>query len=421
MNNPLTTGCNMGAPPCKLAQTGLVVCSDVPPVGNERLTLLPTSFQSNSTPRAAEFFAGIGLVRMAFDQEGIRVVFANDIAPIKHRLYATNFDASDYVVADIRALHGADVPDIEIAHASFPCTDVSLAGNRAGLYGTESGTVWEFLRLLKEMDGRRPMAILMENVGGLSSSRGGDDLEAAIGRLNDLGYWCDLFVIDARRFLAQSRPRVFVVGSLNELRLASDWQPTELRPSWIGRFVDRYPHLRMQALPLALPVQVAPTLEDIVEQLSSNDERWWDHERLAHFIVSLSPLQAARLQLLKQSKRLVWRTAYRRTRDGRPVWEIRRDPISGCLRTARGGSSKQALVEAGAGEARVRWMTPREYARLQGAPNFQLDGVSENQALFALGDAVCVPVVAWIARQYLTPLVLGALRNETRQLAAATY
>ena len=48
-------------------------------------------------------------------------------------------------------------------------------------------------------------------------------------------------------------------------------------------------------------------------------------------------------------------------------------------------------------------MTPREYARLQGAPDFQLGCVTPNQALFGLGDAVCVPVVNWIAEHYLTP------------------
>jgi DNA (cytosine-5)-methyltransferase 1 len=89
------------------------------------------------------------------------------------------------------------------------------------------------------------------------------------------------------------------------------------------------------------------------------------------------------------------------------VWEIRADELSGCLRTARGGSSKQAVVEAGRGNVRVRWMTATEYARLQGAPDFKLDGVRESAALFGFGDAVCVPAVAWIAKMYLRPLLEG--------------
>ena len=91
------------------------------------------------TLKAAEFFAGIGLVRLALEQEGFEVVFANDIEPGKRDLYAANFGSEDFVLGDIRDIKGADVPDIELATASFPCTDLSLAGHRAGLDGKESG------------------------------------------------------------------------------------------------------------------------------------------------------------------------------------------------------------------------------------------------------------------------------------------
>ena len=91
------------------------------------------------------------------------------------------------------------------------------------------------------------------------------------------------------------------------------------------------------------------------------------------------------------------------------MWEIRTDAISGCLRTSRGGSSRQAVVGAGNGQVRVRWMTAREYALLQGAPNLQWGDASEAQAKFALGDAVCVPAVAWLAEHYLVPTLSGRL------------
>ena len=103
-----------------------------------------------------------------------------------------------------------------------------------------------------------------------------------------------------------------------------------------------------------------------------------------------------------------WATAYRRTRDRCATWEVRPDCLAGCLRTARGGSSKQALVEAGRGELRVRWLTVREYACLQGAPDFKVpDDLPRNQGLFGFGDAVCVPAVRWLAEDYLRPLLLG--------------
>ncbi len=98
-------------------------------------------------PRVAEFFAGIGLVRMAIEEHGLDVVWANDIERDKLSLYAKNFDARDFVLGDIRDIRGVDVPDVDLATASFPCTDLSLAGNRVGLRGEQSGLFWEFSRV----------------------------------------------------------------------------------------------------------------------------------------------------------------------------------------------------------------------------------------------------------------------------------
>jgi DNA (cytosine-5)-methyltransferase 1 len=82
---------------------------------------------------------------------------------------------------------------------------------------------------------------------------------------------------------------------------------------------------------------------------------------------------------------------------------VRFDGLAGCLRTPRGGSAKQVVIVIERGEVRMRWMTPREYARLQGASDYVLP---ENiiQGLFGFGDAVCVPVIEWIDRNMLTPV-----------------
>lgn len=359
-------------------------------------------------PRAAEFFAGIGLVRRALEDVGFSVVFANDIEAAKRDMYAANFDASHFVCGDVRDVRGDDVPDIDLATASFPCTDLSLAGNRAGLAGTQSSMFWEFARILGEMRHRRPGVVLLENVPSFATSHGGADLRAALTKLNCLGYSCDLFVLDARRFVPQSRPRLFVVAAM-EPSDDQDWNG-ELRPPWIADFARRHPELRLHARRLHVPPMALRSLADIVERVRHDDPRWWEAARLTRFTGSLSPIQAQRLVGLRSSRKLVWATAYRRTRQGRAVWEIRNDSISGCLRTARGGSSRQALVQAGRGGLRVRWMTPREYARLQGAPDYRLDEtITVNQALFGFGDAVCVPAVAWIAKNYVRPLVFGAV------------
>ena len=84
--------------------------------------------------------------------------------------------------------------------------------------------------------------------------------------------------------------------------------------------------------------------------------------------------------------------------------ELRTDGVAGCLRTPRGGSGRQILLQAGFGKVKVRLLTPRECAKLMGADDFFID-VPLNQALFGFGDAVCVPVISWIAKQYLNPVV----------------
>lgn len=359
--------------------------------------------------RAAEFFAGIGLVRAAIEHVGFDVVFANDIEPSKRAIYEANFGGEHFVLDDVRNVLGSAIPNIDLATASFPCTDLSLAGNRLGLSGQQSGMFWEFARILDEMGARRPAVVLLENVLGFATSHGGADIAAAIKRLNELGYTCDIFTLDAKFFLPQSRPRLFIVAAQN-LPPTPPISSNALRPAWVRNLLEAHPELNIRAMPLIPPSETKMTIADVIEPMPTTDVRWWKGERLQAFTQSLSAGQAQRLDQMRTASKTTWATAYRRTRNHVAVWEIRADAVSGCLRTARGGSSKQAVVEAGHDKVRVRWMTAREYARLQGVPGFNIDGLSENAAMFGFGDAVCVPVVSWIAREYLRPLLDGTLQ-----------
>jgi DNA (cytosine-5)-methyltransferase 1 len=235
----------------------------------------------------------------------------------------------------------------------------------------------------------------------------------------ELGYSCDIFTIDARHFVPQSRPRMFVVGVRGELPEASatGMPPrSDVRPEWIRAIYQRNHDLRLHYYDLPDLPEGPEDLSSVVQQISPEDGRWWDQERTRAFVESLSPIQAQRFNALKNAKQLMWRTAYRRTRAGAPVWEIRRDGIAGCLRTTGGGSSKQALVEAGLGQARVRWMTPVEYARLMGADGLRLHGATANQALFGLGDAVVVDVIRWIGQHYLLPVLRPVVAVDAAEL-----
>lgn len=367
--------------------------------------------------RALEFFAGVGLARIGLERAGFRVVWSNDYEPAKHAMYRAHFnDGPDhtYFVGDIGAVKVADLPEnIQLAWASSPCTDLSLAGNRSGLAGRESSAFWLWVRLLRAMNVAAPEVVVLENVTGLATSHGGDDLRAAIRALNELGYSVDVLALDARRFLPQSRPRMFLIGAKNPPANTSG--SSELRPDWAENFYGD-PNLMMHRAQLPdPPAFVAGGLGDCIEAMAMNDSRWWDSTRTEAFIRSLSPTQADRLSELRRSAGVKYRTAYRRTRSGKPVWEVRADDVAGCLRTARGGSSKQAVVRLGNSRIQVRWMTPLEYARLMGAGEFNLTGARTNQALFAFGDAVAVPTVEWLAREYLHPLVVGSLGQTDAQ------
>ncbi|MCC2307425.1 DNA cytosine methyltransferase [Cellulomonas chengniuliangii] len=365
-------------------------------------------------PQVLEFFAGIGLARIGLEQAGFQVAWSNDYEPDKQALYQGHFrdgDEHTFVLGDIGAVAGSDLPqDASLAWASSPCTDLSLAGGRAGLAGRESSAFWQFARLLDELGARRPEVVVLENVVGLATSHGGADLTAAVRAFNGLGYSVDVLFLDARRFVPQSRPRLFLVGAQHPPADGAVPCP-ELRPDWLQRpFEDPTLVTHQAGLP-PLPPLRSTGLTALLEDVPRSDARWWDAERTQAFLGSLSPVQAARVRDLRGAPGVQRRTAYRRTRHGVAVWEVRADDIAGCLRTARGGSSKQAVVEIAGGGVRVRWMTPREYARLMGAGDYDLSGARTNQALYGFGDAVATPVVAWLATHYLRPLVSRSMRT----------
>ncbi len=365
-------------------------------------------------PRVLEFFAGIGLARMGLEQAGFRVAWANDYEPDKRAMYEAQFGETDdhtYALGDIAKVGVSALPrDAALAWASSPCTDLSLAGARAGLAGAQSGTFWQFVRLLRELGEDAPEIAVLENVVGLATSHGGEDLAAAIRAFNELGYSVDVLSIDARRFLPQSRPRLFLVGARNPPEDIPD-PNSELRPDWLQAvYGDESLRTHRAALP-APPPPMTQGLGGLLEDIPLSDERWWNAERTEAFASSLSPAQRERVAAMKRTVGVKYRTAYRRTRNGVAVWEVRPDDVSGCLRTARGGSSKQAVVRLGNKRLQVRWMTPREYARLMGAGDYDLSAARNNQALFGFGDAVAVPAVAWLAENYLMPLVKGTFRS----------
>lgn len=365
---------------------------------------------------ALEFFSGIGLARSGMQKAGIRTIWANDIDATKCALYGAQWGTTDLVCKNVFDVNPDDVPIADIAWASSPCTDLSLAGKRSGLIeGRESNAFFGFTDVIEGMGDRKPHALILENVCGLASSHDGMDFRMVVETFNELGYSVDALELNARRWLPQSRPRMFVIGLLHPLdggELDSSLRPDKM--AWIHSDDSLVTHVT--PLP-GFPELKADGFTKLAEKLPDDDPRWWNDDRTKKFIKSLSDTQRSRFDRLSNGKRVVARTAYRRTRNGVPVWELRDDDIAGCLRTARGGSSKQAVAFLGEGSVRVRWMTGLEYAKLQGAAEFNISSFTESQVHYAFGDAVAVPAVSWLMRAAVLPALRA--RTEEANLRAA--
>ncbi len=360
----------------------------------------------------AEFFAGVGLMRLGLERQGWTVSFANDIDPHKQKMYAGHFDDEDevFLSGDIHKLAASQVPSVTLATASFPCNDLSLAGARRGIKAGHSSSFWGFVRILEDLGERRPPIVLLENVPGFLTSHQGRDLRDALISLNQLGYGVDCFILDALNFVPQSRKRLFVVGVLRQNRehaeeftLIPDIE-SDVRPKPLVDFILHHPELWWVIRDLPNQPRHQGLIEEILEDIPDSAAEWWSQERADYLLDQMSPKHRTQADRMIANPFWSYGTVFRRMRNGHSMAELRWDGVAGCLRTPRGGSGRQIIFKAGNGKYSARLLTPREAARLMGADDFTIS-VPINQALFGFGDAVCVPVIEWIAKYYLNPLV----------------
>jgi len=339
-------------------------------------------------------------------------------------MYSAQFPSSadHFTLADIHSLKVEEVPRATLATASFPCTDLSLAGMREGLGGKHSSAYWGFVRILKEMGDERPAIVLVENVTGFLTSHDGRDFHSALLALTAMGYKVDALIIDAERFVPQSRVRLFIIGHLPCVHQGLVAEPSalygesELRPRALSEFICQHPEIaweirKMPRLPLR-----KQALSDLLEQVPEDSEHWWNQHRTDYLLNQMSQKHLDMLIKIRNAPVWTYGTVFRRVRNGISRAELRLDGVAGCLRTPRGGSGRQILIRAGFGHVRTRLLTPRECARLMGADDFRIQ-TTLNKALFGFGDAVCVPVIEWLARYYLNPL-FDEIRDARASLAA---
>lgn len=346
-----------------------------------------------------EFFAGSGLVAQGL--KGVfKPIWANDIDGKKANVYSANHSKKHFHLGSIADVKGVDLPSATLAWASFPCQDLSLAGSAGGIHAKRSGLVWEWLRIIDEMGEDAPPVLVAENVLGLVSSAGGAHYRALHAALVGRGYRVGAMLLDAVRFLPQSRPRIFVVAVKEDLDIPPQLvsaTPTWLHPEAIrkaARGLDNWVWWHMPEPP-ARKQSLSQVVEfDAEYALAESDQR------------NLSLISPKHVDLMKAipHDRMIVAPGYKRTRNGKQVLELRFDEVAGCLRTPSGGSSRQLLVIRKDGKLQSRLLTVREAARLMGAPdNYKIPG-SYNDGYKAMGDAVAVPVAKWLGLNLLLPL-----------------
>lgn len=362
-----------------------------------------------------EFFAGGGLTRLGLEPQW-QCIFANDNSPAKAEAYRAAFGQTVFCQSDIGALGLGDIPGrADLAWASFPCQDVSLAGPGGGLQSARSGLFWTFWRLIQALDGegRGPEVIALENVRGLLSARGGRDFAAIVEAMAASGRSVGAIELCASHFTPQSRPRIFIIAArrapANLIARDPDrvWHSPTMRAA-VQRLPDG-PRARWVWWQLARPPVRNTSLGDLLLADGAEELNWDDGEKTRHLMGLLAP--RSRIEVMdhvRAGARTVG-AVFRRTRPGpdgnrQQRCEVRFDGLAGCLRTPRGGSSRQGLLVIEGQRLRSRLLHPRECARLMGVSDAHPLPAQRSAALSLLGDGVAVPVVGWLQERLLAPL-----------------
>lgn len=366
-----------------------------------------------------EFFAGGGLARKGLGDKW-ECLFANDICPKKGDVYRYNFGGgAELTTGDINQVTTKMLPDeATLAWASFPCQDLSLAGPKpkSGLSAKRSGCFWPFWELMVRLDdqGRTVPIIVLENVAGLLNSNKGKDFTSLIQVITERQYNVGALVIDAEKFVPQSRPRLFIIAVKDSIVIPQHLIGKKADCLWLpNNLLKAYCNLPNQIKTnwlwwnLPVPTSSRNTLKSILEK-EPVGVKWHSKIETEKIISLMSENNLEKLRKAQQAGGTQVGAVYKRTRkeNGKSVQraEVRFDGLSGCLRTPAGGSSRQIILVVEGKSIRSRLLSPREAARLMGLDDKYKLPSRYNDAYHLMGDAVVVPVVKWIERHILKPL-----------------
>jgi DNA (cytosine-5)-methyltransferase 1 len=375
---------------------------------------LPSKIDDEQMFSFLDFFAGSGLVTEGFKGR-FHCVWANDNCPKKREVYVTNHGGDHFDSRSIELIEPEDLPQVELAWSSFPCQDLSLAGNMNGIHGRRSGLVWEWLRLIKgynELNPKLPV-LVVENVQGLVSSESGKQYRLLHRKLSELGYKSGAFILDAANWTPQSRKRVFIVSVPKEIPVeklsfgAPNWahpisiiNVAEGVEDWIWWKLPNKPTRKLD-------------FQDIIDPGAGFD----DPAKSKHNI-SLIPENHTKKLVTELASGFKAAPGYKRRRNGKQVLELRFDGLAGCLRTPAGGSSRQHVIQkTDNGKLASRLLTISEAAELMGVPKSYRLPSKYNVAYHALGDAVAVPAVQFLSEHLLSKLVSSSVKNHAKEEA----
>jgi len=354
----------------------------------------------NDIPEGADFtfidlFAGIGGVRMGFEQNGGHCVFTSEWDKYAVKTYCENFATDHPVEGDITKVDVKDIPDHDVLLAGFPCQPFSIAGvskkNSLGrVHGFEcktQGTLFfDVARIIQE---KQPKAFLLENVKNLMSHDGGHTFKVIKETLKEeLGYQVFAKVIDAKGFVPQHRERIYIVG----------FKSDDIDFSW-----DAFRHRKPDAM----------TIGDILHPQDGSENT--EKETLINYIKGSKGKVDDKYILSDKLWKYLYDYAAKHKAKGNGFGYglVTKNSVARTLSARYYKDGSEILVSRGRGNPRR--LTPRECARLMGfdkpgQANFKIS-VSDTQAYKQFGNSVVMPVIKEIAR-IMKPFVMQLKAEE---------
>ncbi|EAA3840636.1 DNA (cytosine-5-)-methyltransferase [Salmonella enterica] len=392
--------------------------------------------KSNKTRKTSfcfyEFFAGGGMARAGLGKQW-RCLFANDMDPIKASTYIDNWGDEHFDIRDVREIPSNDLPrHADLTWASFPCQDLSLAGNGLGIGDrdsradeiTRSGAVWPFLDLISKLseENRKPPLLVLENVLGLLTLDQGRHFAAICHQLSKTSYRYGAIIVDAKHFLPQSRPRVFIVAVSRHISIPANLVSEKPLPEWHSSSLLRACDALAEEVhddwvwwsPGIMPEAKMKELADIIDCEDTN-VLWHSADETQRLIRMMAPANRARLAKAQGSGETMIGSLYLRMRKEKGVnqqrAEITFSTVLGCLRTPKGGASRPRIIVVNGNQVKTRLLSVKEAAALMGLPDDFILPTAYQSAFKVIGDGLAVPSVRFLAERILEPLVMATRNN----------